>query len=73
MTIRYKKAVVLSYNSFFISSISLSVKYEFLLYVDASILPAVFLDSLTRLELLAFAVFIFDKCHTKLPIDFQRR
>lgn len=72
MTIRYKKTVVLSYNSFFISSISLSVEYEFMFYVDTFVFPAVFLDSFTCLESLLFAVLVLDGRHIKFLTDFQR-
>ena len=72
MTIRYKKAVALLCNGLFISSISLSVEYEFMLYVNTSILPAVFHDSLTRLESLLFAVLALDERYTKFLTDFQR-
>lgn len=42
-----------------------------MLYVNTSILPAVFLDSLTRLESLLFAVLALDGRHTNSSLIFR--
>ena len=71
MTIRYKKAVAGNMQQLFPQfHILLSVEYKFMLYVNTSILPAVFLDSLTRLESLLLAVLVLDGRHTKFLTDF---